>query len=379
MVDVVAAHHQPGELLLHVAILVGGLGRTQRPKGVAAIFGQTGRHQVQRLVPRRLAEGAGVSLAFADQRRFDPVVVLDEGVPEPAFDAQHPHAGLVIWIVMGGDDGFRNSVFASIIHLKPDPAAHAAIGAGGADGVCRNGGSRWLFHADGSGGADAKALSAGGADAFCQWLVPRGGDPRGVCGAQDFDGADELVAGLAGIDAAGTQDAGVHRQVENRIGGVSSLAGARLPAHLGYAVQRGGIGQQAISGRGDRPVAPARSATHHTQRKLDDAGTDASGVLGIGADDHAIAGRRGARRREPANAVDLHQAGAAGPNGRHIGVFAQLRYRDASGIDGIQRRRAGRHGDGYPVNGEVHSEAGDGHGGSPSPGPSPIMGGVLCC
>ena len=51
VVDVVALHYQPRELLLDVAVLVGGLGRAQRPKGVASVLRQLFGNQLQRLVP----------------------------------------------------------------------------------------------------------------------------------------------------------------------------------------------------------------------------------------------------------------------------------------------------------------------------------------
>ena len=225
-------HHQAGELLLHVPVLVGGLGRAESCKTVAAIFHQPARYQVQRLVPGRLSERPGETLAVADQRRFDAVGVLGKRIPEAALDAQHPHAGQVVGIVVGCHDAV-----GGVVNFQLDAAANAAVRAGGADGVGRCADGRRLLDADGPGGAHAQALAAGGADAFGQRFVAGGGNAGRFPSPQHIDGPDELVRRLAGIDATGAQDTGVHRQVEHRVGRIGSRPLARLPPPLNNPMQ----------------------------------------------------------------------------------------------------------------------------------------------
>ena len=147
---------------------------------------------------------------------------------------------------MRSDDCSRFGAFRGLADLQLDAAAHAAVGARGLDLARGRYGIRWRLDADGSGGTDAEALPAGGADAFGQRFVARGGNTSRPARSQHVDGADELVTGLAGVDAAGAQDARIHGEIEHRVGFVGWLARPGVPSRFGNAVQTGGFRQQAV-------------------------------------------------------------------------------------------------------------------------------------
>ena len=265
VVNVVAAHYEAGELLLNVTVFVGGLGGTEGGEGIAAILDESGGDQIQSLVPGGLAEGTGVAFAVADQGRLDAVGMLGEGISETALDAEHPDAGEVVRVVVGGDDAV-----GGVVDFQLDTASDAAIRTSGTDGVGGVCNGRRFLDADGAGGANAEALAAGGADALGEGFVGGGGDAGRFAGSQHVDGADELVAGLAGVDAAGTEDAGVHREVEDRVRRIGGLTGPRVPAAGRNAVEFGCGGQltipadlhfpdgERLSGRVNAPVAQAK-------------------------------------------------------------------------------------------------------------------------
>ena len=99
VVNVIGAHQQADELLLHIAVFVGGLGRGERAER-AAVLGKFLCHQIQRLIPGRLGEDA----VLADQWRGQAIIVLDEGEAKASLHAQHPLAGLVSRVVEHVDE-----------------------------------------------------------------------------------------------------------------------------------------------------------------------------------------------------------------------------------------------------------------------------------
>ena len=364
VVDVVAAHHQAGELLLHVAVFIGGLGGAQRSKSLAAIVGQARGHQVQRLIPRRLPKLAGKPLAFPDQRSFDAITVLHERVAKPALHAQHPDARKVVRIIVRRDNPARLRSFRGVADFQLNSATNPTVRTRRLDLVGWRPSLRRCFDADRPRGAHAQALPAGGADALGQRLVPRRRDARRPAGSQHVYRADELVAGLAGVHAPGAQDARVHRQVEHRVGLVRRLAFPGVPPSAGDAMQLGCVRQQTVPF--NRSVA-AVPVAHHAQGQLNHPGADALRVGRVGSYHHPVARRRRARCGKSSYPVDLNQAGPTRPDGRHVGVLAQLRQRNAGRVHGVQRACPCGHGDRDPVNRYANRWTGDDHRWYPQP------------
>ena len=266
MVDVVGLHYEAGELLLDVPVLVAGLGRTEGAEVVVPVADQPVGDEVKGLVPACLTERA----IFLDEGSGQAVWVVNVGSSEPALDAEHSFAGTVIRVVLHG----HYLVVGADLYL--DAAAYAAIGAGGGDALpdicgrlslilptkdrqwvrvfCDRLGDRG-FGLNGARGAYGEALPAGGADGLDQGLVHKGADAAALSGAQEIYGADELVLLLAGVDAAGTEDAGLHADAEDRVAGVRLLARPGSPAGAVNAVMLSGAGQLpvlsfAANGRG---------------------------------------------------------------------------------------------------------------------------------
>ena len=192
VVDVVGAHEGAGELLDQVVVLVRGLGAGEGAE-VAAVLDELVGNEVQGLVP-----GGGLETAVAtDEGGGEAVGVVDEGDPEAPLDAEQAEGGAVGGVVVDVSDA------AGVVGAEQDAAAHAAVGADRGDGAGRGGG---LLGADGAGGADGDALSAGGADRLAQGLVGERRDARRRADAGDTDRADVLQV-LAGGRAAPAKDA----------------------------------------------------------------------------------------------------------------------------------------------------------------------------
>jgi hypothetical protein len=121
VVDVVRAHHQPDELLLHERVFVRGL-RAGETSKLPSEFGQPLGYEVERFVP-----GRGLQPAIAaDERRRQPVGVLHERRPEPPLHAQHPDARRC-WLVVDPGDPVGG------VDAHHNPAADAAVRTGASD------------------------------------------------------------------------------------------------------------------------------------------------------------------------------------------------------------------------------------------------------
>ena len=307
--------------------------------------------------------------------------MVDKGGAEPPLDAQHAFAGAVVRVVLHCHD----FIIAADLHI--DAAAHAAVGAGGGDALLNlhfrlfycdyRGDGRLTFESDGlgdgglgldgAGGADGQALAAGGADGLGQGLVHEGADAAAAARPQEIYSPDELVLFLAGVDAAGAEDAGLHADAEYRVAGVRCFTGPGLPAGAVNAVVTGGPGQLPVlalaTDEGSNGRLGRTIGREHCQSQLQHAGADSFHLGGVSADRHAFAGGDGTGGGKAAHTFNLHQAGAAGPNGLHVRVLAKLGQVGIGGVDGVQDGGPLRHLDLLAIYGQ-----GDGHdGGTPSP------------
>src|SRR5207253_9527516 len=113
------------ELLHEVAVFVGGFGAGEGAEA-AAVRAETVGGGVERLVPGRLVPAA-VAL---DHGPRDPVARVDEAGGEAALHAEHAEARAVRGRVVG-----HQRQLSVVAHLELDPAAHAAVRAGGRDGA----------------------------------------------------------------------------------------------------------------------------------------------------------------------------------------------------------------------------------------------------
>ena len=164
---------------------------------------------------------------------------MDERVPEPPLDAEHPHAGLVVGVVEHTDDAF------ALVNLALDAAANTAVGASGghAPGDVLN----RALDLDRARRTDGQALAAGGAHRLDQRSVHEGADAAALAAAQEVNGADELVPVLTGPGrTAAAQDAVGHGDIEDRVAVIYGLALSRRPARTVEVVVLGGDGQLAV-------------------------------------------------------------------------------------------------------------------------------------
>ena len=324
VVDVVRLHDDAGELLLHVAVLVRRLGRAEGRELVAGVSREALGDVVQRLVPRDRNE---LALA-ADQRRREAILVVHERVAEPALDAQHAQAGLVVGVVEHLDDP------VCLVDARLDAAADAAVGTGGRDRLDRL--LRRGLDLYCAGGADGQALAAGRAHGLQQRAVHEGADTPRAARAEEVDCADELVAILARLGAPAAEDAVVHCNVEHGVAAIYRLTFAAGPARRVYAVLPGRDGQLTMA---VFPIAVAVRANHRGSQ-LQHGRADIARLVCARPHLHAVGGRHRARCGQAAHPVDLDETGAAGADGLHVGVLAQLRDVRARGVDGVEHRRA---------------------------------------
>ena len=233
--------------------------------------------------------------------------MVHEAEAKASLDAQHAKAGLVVRVIQHGYDA------VVLVHLRQHSAADAAVGTGGGNRLCyfRKG----RLHLYGAGGADRQALAACGADRLHQRQVHEGADLALGSRSQHIDGADELVAVLAGLHAALAEDAAVHGDVEHRTAGVRLGSLAALPARLGDAVLVRGYGQLS-------KVFTAAVLGKHGQRQFQNAPAHGLDLRRVGPHLHAVGCRHGARRRVAARALYVYKTGAASPDGLHIRVLA---------------------------------------------------------
>ena len=203
MVNVIGTHQQADELLLHVAIFVGGLGRGERSER-AAVRGKFLRHQIQRLIPGRLGEHA----ILADQRRGQAILVLDEGEAKTSLHTQHPLAGLVGGVVEYVDEA------VIFVYLHRDATSDATVGTHALDLAGHLGARRLGVECPGR--TDRHALTTRRADRVNQLLIHKGGNVGLLGRASDGDGADVLNI-LAGRGAAPAHDAGFVVELEDGV------------------------------------------------------------------------------------------------------------------------------------------------------------------
>ena len=321
VVDMVAAHDEPRELLLNEPVFVRRLRRSERPEGVLPMLRQPLRDVIERLVPARRLQ-----LAVApNHRRRNPVGMVHESQPEPPLDAEHPQRRPVVRVVQDFDNPLVG------VNLRLDPAAHAAIRAcrlDRPDGVGRRG-----FDADSPRRAGRQTRAAGRADRIHKRHVHKRPDARLVASAENVNRADKLVSVLAGLRAAPAHDAGIHRNIEHGVGRIRRLPLAPLPLRRIDAVMPRRDGQLAIV-MGFVPVFGK-----HPHSQLQHPAPDFDRFRVFDAHVHPIRRRRGAGRRKAANAVYPHQASPAGANGLHVRILAQLRNIRPRQVDGVQHGR----------------------------------------
>ena len=315
VVDVVRAHHGAREFLQQVVVLVGRLGRGERAERAAVLREALG-DEVQRLVPRRGFEPARAP----DQRRRQPVRVVHERRPEAPLDAEQPARRAVAGVVVDAGDAPLG------IRRDQDPAADAAVGADRRD---RPLAGRFPLRGERERRAGGDAGAAGGAGRFAQRLVGEGRDARRVAGAGDPDRADVLAV-AASRDAAPAEDAVGRVEIVEMVGRVRRLVNPLVPAP-GIRAVRARVPRQFVAGR--CAVAP------HRRRQLQYAAPRRHGRFRIGADDQPLGDGRRAGRRQPAPALDLDQAGAAGPQRRPVRVLAEVRQINPRRQHRIQHRR----------------------------------------
>ena len=127
VIHIVGTHGGPHKLLEEIVILIGGTGAGEARHGVGTELGfhlpDLPADEVQSLLP-----GGGLEHAvFADQGGGQPVLVVDEVKGELALDAEQPLVGRPL-----GGLGIHHP---AVLHPEIDLAAHAAVGAGGADNL----------------------------------------------------------------------------------------------------------------------------------------------------------------------------------------------------------------------------------------------------
>ena len=279
------------------------------------------RDVIQRFVPARRLQ-----LAVApNQRRRDAVGMVHESQPEPPLDAEHPQRRLVVRVVQD----FDNPVVG--VDLRLDAAAHAAVRACRLDGP--RGVGRRGFDADSPRRAGRQARAAGRADGIHQRHVHKRPDARLVASAENVNRADKLVSVLAGLRAAPAHDAGIHRDIEHGVGVVDRLPLAPLPRRRVDAVMPRRHRQLAVI----VGCVPVFREHPHSQLQHPAPDFDRFRVFDIHV--HPLRRRRRAGRGESANAVNLHQAGAASPDGLHVRILAQLRDIRPGHVDRVQHGR----------------------------------------
>ncbi len=174
MVNIVRAHHCPGEFLHEVILFIRAFGGGEEGEGIGAVFRgnllETTCHQIERLLPGGLAESRRIS-SFGGGRHPRPTVP-DEGAQEPvrAVDEIHAETALhtqpavvhrILFITTGAD-------YAVVFDGEHDAAAAATVGADSAhlaelpfSSLADTG----MFHQR-AGGTDLDAVSAEGAGAL---------------------------------------------------------------------------------------------------------------------------------------------------------------------------------------------------------------------
>ena len=230
VVDVVGGHDHAAELLHEVAVFVGGLGAGERAEAAAVLREAVGGG-VERLVPARLVPAA-VAL---DHRSGDPVARVDETGGEASLHAEHAEARGVPGRIVG-----HQREAAVVAHLQLDPAAHAAVGAGGRD---RPGDlARRFLGPQRARRARGHALAARRAHRRGHRPVAEDADLGGVAAAQERDGPD-LLDVVARDGAAAAEDAGVAVEDEERLARVLVVGVQRRPRRLEPAVAGGGVAE----------------------------------------------------------------------------------------------------------------------------------------
>ena len=332
VIDIVGLHDQPGELLLDVAVLVRGLRGAQGSEG-AAMLRQLFRHQVQRLIPTRLAKAS----VLLDQWRPQAVRVLHEVRTEAPLHAEHADAGTIVRVVL-----YLNDI-ALVGDLKPYAAPDAAVWAGGGH-VFRDGG-KGLLGSNGSCGTDGETGAAGRADGLGQGLVLKRADAARQASAQQVDGADELVAVLTALGAPPAQDAGIHGDGEE---GTALVRRFPFPGRVGAVIDA----VSAASG-GELAEIGCRVASlgEHAQRQFQYTLADAPDRIGFGSHNHALVGGQGARGGEASPAIHFHEARATRPQSGHVRVLAEMRQGRSGQQHRIENRRSRRRFDAVAVYG----------------------------
>ena len=358
-VGVVVAEDRAGKLLHEERLLVGAAGGGDDANGILAGFVLDGPQpvcrEIERLVPGDFAPGLVDGLA--DHRVEDPVLVAGIAPGKASLDTGMAAVGLAILV---GDHAHE---FLTA-HFRLEGAANAAIGAGGDDGMLRLADFDERFFRQRGGGAGLNAGAAGYAFGGQKGLVHACRNPALEAASLDGQGEGSLnfltcpyatrtddalrrIIGEVGVgfvlghpahvDAAGIV---ARRDMVIAFVAVAYITQANGACHvLQFAVAIGGAGQAVERVVGDVEF-------HHAAAQLLE-------LLGLGANYHAVFGRRGAGGGGSAASLDLDQAEAAGSKGiDHVGCaqFGDLNSRFRCGahqrsspghrnIDAINRER----------------------------------------
>ena len=363
VVDVVGAEARADQLLEEVGLLVGALRRAEagdRPRAVLAVDGlQAAGRQVERLLPRRLAEvrhdlvvvddparplapaalaahvGAERALRVgdADQRRRE---ALRRGGVVPAVAALDAQAVLVAGLRAALGEGDRVALLVDVVGER---TADAAVRADGVDGLelgarpDRHVADRLVGQRARRAGRDA--LPARHARRLAHRVVQVEGDPRLVALA---GAADDVVAldVVAGADAAVAHDAGVVVDMDDRVG-VVHAAPARDRQPLAVDGVAAGQREQQVVARG-RLLRVLRGAGLIGHQQLGERHPLPLHLRRRGLDLHPVLARAHARGGHHA-AARVDRAHAADADGVVALVVAEHRDVDADLLRGGEDRR----------------------------------------
>src|SRR5439155_830874 len=270
------------------------------------------------LVPARLVPAA-VAL---DHRSGDPVGRVDETGGEASLHAEHAEARAVPGRIVG-----HQREAAVVAHLQLDPAAHAAVGAGGRD---RPGdlARRFLGRRHARRGR-GHALAARRAHRRGHRPVAEDADLGGVAAAQKRDGPD-LLDVVARDGAAAAEDAGVAVEDEERLARVLVVGVQRRPRGLEPAVAGGGVAElpETIPGcsceGGYAPLVLPRAGRQHRERQVEHHRAHAHDLGMLRVHDHAVARGQVTGGRRPAVPLDVDETRATRAERRAIGILAEL-------------------------------------------------------
>ena len=283
------------------------------------MLGELVRHELERLIPGGRLQPAGA----ANERLRQAIGMIHERRPKPTLHAEQSHRRPILRVIVNVDQLARFSRHAN-------PAAHAAVGA---DRRNRLRPRRAALAHQRLGRAGRHARAARGAGRLAQRVLVERRDPRRLAQPGDPNRADVLPVG-AGRHAAPAEDALRGVELVEVVALIERRVGLGRPA-LAVGRVRGGMVAELVDADRLRVVA-------HREGQLEHAAARRDGGLAVGANRQALAHGRRTCRRQPAHAIDLHQARPTGPQRRPVEVLTEVRQVDASLEHRVEHRAAGR-------------------------------------